>query len=278
MTGASQYGIGVVLQQDDGHGYRPVEFMSCRLPNEKVTASTYEQELYALREDLNHWRHYLLGRHFKVYSDHETLRWLKTQARITPKLTRWAAEIDMFDFELKPAKGKYNAVADALSHRSYFFGVIVTYLDLHSTRIAELEKVLAKEKALVQKLEQLRLQLESRVSTLATELDQALHAAKTAEQNLVAVKEHAEMERNAHVSALQAQSQQFQAKQRQLEGLLTAAQNETSSAQQSLQEALSEQERRRIDAERRVAALERAFCEWSRQHFGALRTAFVSPM
>ncbi|GBG79180.1 hypothetical protein CBR_g28896 [Chara braunii] len=70
-----------------------------------------------------------LGRHFKVYLDHETLRWLKTQAKMTPKLTRWAAEIDQFDFELKPVKGKYNVVADALSRRSDYFGVVVHYLD-----------------------------------------------------------------------------------------------------------------------------------------------------
>ncbi|GBG84226.1 hypothetical protein CBR_g38198 [Chara braunii] len=72
-TDASQYGIGAVLQQDDGNGYRPVEFMSARMPLEKVAASTYERELYALRQALDHWKHYLLGRHFKVYSDHETL-------------------------------------------------------------------------------------------------------------------------------------------------------------------------------------------------------------
>ncbi|GBG80616.1 hypothetical protein CBR_g31076 [Chara braunii] len=87
-TDASQYWIGIVLQQDDGHGYRPVEFMSARMPSEKVATSTYERELYALRQVLDHWKHYLLGRHFKVYSDHETLRWLKMQAKMTPKLTR----------------------------------------------------------------------------------------------------------------------------------------------------------------------------------------------
>ncbi|GBG75913.1 hypothetical protein CBR_g21155 [Chara braunii] len=81
-TDASQYGI--VLQQDDDNGYRPVEFMSARMPCEKVATSTYERELYALRQALDHWKHYLLGRHFKVYSDHETLRWLKTQAKMTP--------------------------------------------------------------------------------------------------------------------------------------------------------------------------------------------------
>ncbi|GBG63083.1 hypothetical protein CBR_g36568 [Chara braunii] len=129
-TDASQYGIGAVLQQDDSNGYRPVEFMSARMPCEKVATSTYERELYALRQALDHWKHYLLGRHFKVYSDHETVRWLKTQAKMTPKLTRWAAEIDQFDFELKPVKGKYNVVADALSRKSDYFGAVVHYLDI----------------------------------------------------------------------------------------------------------------------------------------------------
>ncbi|GBG88920.1 hypothetical protein CBR_g48532 [Chara braunii] len=129
-TDASRYGIGAVLKQDDGHGYRPVEFMSARMPSEKVVTSTYERELYALRQALEHWKHYLLGRHFKIYSDHETLRWLKTQAKMTPKLTRWAAEIDQYSFELKPVKGKYNVVADALSRRADYFVAIVHYLDI----------------------------------------------------------------------------------------------------------------------------------------------------
>ncbi|GBG43234.1 hypothetical protein CBR_g76835 [Chara braunii] len=129
-TDASQYRIGAVLQQDDDNGYRPVEFMSARMPCEKVAASSYERELYALWQVVDHWKHYLLGRHFKVYLDHETLRWLKTQAKMTPKLTRWAAEIDQFDFELKPVKGKYNVVPDVLSRRSDYFGAVVHYLDI----------------------------------------------------------------------------------------------------------------------------------------------------
>ncbi|GBG90338.1 hypothetical protein CBR_g50586 [Chara braunii] len=68
-TDASQYDIGVVLQQDDDNGYRPVEFMSARTPLEKVATSTYERELYALRQALDHWKHYLLGRHFKRNMD-----------------------------------------------------------------------------------------------------------------------------------------------------------------------------------------------------------------
>ncbi|GBG71810.1 hypothetical protein CBR_g9219 [Chara braunii] len=129
-TDASQYGIGAVLQQDDGKGYRPIEFMSARLPTQKVADSTYERELYALVYALKSWKHYLLGRHFTVYSDHSTLKWIKTQPRLSDKLVRWSAFLDTFDFELKTIKGKSNVVADALSRRSDFFGTIVPYLDI----------------------------------------------------------------------------------------------------------------------------------------------------
>ncbi|GBG91783.1 hypothetical protein CBR_g53672 [Chara braunii] len=47
-TDASQYGIGAVLQQDDGNGLRPVEFMSKKIKTQKLQDSTYEKELYAL--------------------------------------------------------------------------------------------------------------------------------------------------------------------------------------------------------------------------------------
>ncbi|GBG72343.1 hypothetical protein CBR_g11921 [Chara braunii] len=49
-TDASQYGIGAVLQQDDDNGYRPVEFMSARMPSEKAATSMYEREFYALSD------------------------------------------------------------------------------------------------------------------------------------------------------------------------------------------------------------------------------------
>ncbi|GBG85776.1 hypothetical protein CBR_g40585 [Chara braunii] len=47
-TDASQYGVGAVIQQDDGNGLRPVEFMSKKIKTQKLQDSTYEKELYAL--------------------------------------------------------------------------------------------------------------------------------------------------------------------------------------------------------------------------------------
>ncbi|GBG79447.1 hypothetical protein CBR_g29594 [Chara braunii] len=123
-TDASQYGIGAVLQQDDGNGLRPVEFMSKKIKTQKLQDSTYEKELYALVSALKHWKHFLLGRHFKIFSDHSTLQWLKSQGELNDKLARYIQFIDLFDFELKHKKGCYNKVANALSRRPDFFALI----------------------------------------------------------------------------------------------------------------------------------------------------------
>ncbi|GBG66655.1 hypothetical protein CBR_g66791 [Chara braunii] len=77
-TDASQYGIGAVLQQNDGNGLRPVEFMSKKIKTQKLQDSTYEKKLYVLVCALKHWKHFLLGRHFKIFSDHTTLQWMKS--------------------------------------------------------------------------------------------------------------------------------------------------------------------------------------------------------
>ncbi|GBG72775.1 hypothetical protein CBR_g12343 [Chara braunii] len=114
----------MVLQQDGGNGLWPVEFTSKKIKTQKLQDSTYEKELYALVCALKHWKHFLLGRHFKIFSDHSTLQWMKSQGELNDKLARYIQFIDMFDFELKHKKGCYNKVADALSRRRDSFALI----------------------------------------------------------------------------------------------------------------------------------------------------------
>ncbi|GBG72566.1 hypothetical protein CBR_g12136 [Chara braunii] len=116
-TDASQYGVGAVLQQDDGNGLQPIEYMSKKIKTKKLQDSTYEKELYALVSALKHWTLFLLGRHFKIFSYHSTLQWMKSQGELNDKLACYIQFIDMFDFELRHKKGCYNRVADALSRR-----------------------------------------------------------------------------------------------------------------------------------------------------------------
>ncbi|GBG72365.1 hypothetical protein CBR_g11943 [Chara braunii] len=57
-TNASQYGVGAVLQQDDGNGLQPIEYMSKKIKTTKLQDSTYEKELYALVSALKYWKHF----------------------------------------------------------------------------------------------------------------------------------------------------------------------------------------------------------------------------
>ncbi len=145
-TDASQYGISGVLPQDDGDGVRPVKYYSKRMPSIKVATSTYMRELYALRMPFDHWNHYLLGRHFKVFSDHETSKWIKQQTTLSPTLLRWFHEIHIFDFELRHKKGCFNRVADALSRHPEYMTCLVKSYDLWKKLKEELVEYIAKDR------------------------------------------------------------------------------------------------------------------------------------
>ncbi|GBG76414.1 hypothetical protein CBR_g22162 [Chara braunii] len=122
---ASRYGIGAVLAQQEGKKLRPVEYMSRRMLSKKLAKSTYDRELYAFYKALVHWRHYLLGRFFYLRTDHQTLKWIKTQAVLSNALKRWIEVIDQYDFKLNYVKGEYNKVADAFSRRAVYLGALI---------------------------------------------------------------------------------------------------------------------------------------------------------
>ncbi|GBG80754.1 hypothetical protein CBR_g31309 [Chara braunii] len=125
-TDASQYGIGAVLAQQDGKKLRPIEYMSKKMPSKKLAKSTYERELYSLYKALVHWRHFLSGRFFYLRTNHQTLKWIKTQPTLSDALKQWIEVIDQYNFKLEYLKGEYNKVADALSRRADYLGVLVS--------------------------------------------------------------------------------------------------------------------------------------------------------
>ncbi|GBG66017.1 hypothetical protein CBR_g54997 [Chara braunii] len=114
-----------LLAQEDGKKLRPIEYMSKKMPSKKPAKSTYERELYALYKALVHWRHFLLGRFFHLRTDHQTLKWSKTQPALSDALKRWIEVIDEYNFKLEYLKGEYNKVADALSRRADYLGALV---------------------------------------------------------------------------------------------------------------------------------------------------------
>lgn len=67
----SHVGIGVLSQE--GH---PIVFFSEKLSKSRKNMSTYGLEFYVVVQALRDRRHYLLGKVFIIYSNHEALQHL----------------------------------------------------------------------------------------------------------------------------------------------------------------------------------------------------------
>ncbi|GJW51736.1 retrotransposon-related protein [Tanacetum coccineum] len=110
-TDACDVGIGAVLLQD-GH---PIAYMSKALSPKHQALSTYEKEFLAVLLALEKWRGYLLDKHFKIKTDHFSLKYLLDQRLTTPFQTKWLPKLLGFDYEISYKKGSENVAADALS-------------------------------------------------------------------------------------------------------------------------------------------------------------------
>src|ERR1700737_1588386 len=69
----------------------------------------------AIMHALKKWRPFLLGKHFKVYTDHRSLVFFKTQSHLNQRQLRWQEKAADYDCEILYKPGKENVVADALS-------------------------------------------------------------------------------------------------------------------------------------------------------------------
>ena len=69
---ASSGGIGAVLMQE-GH---TIAFLSKALSPRNLGLSAYEKDLLALVMAVTRWRHFLLGYHFVIKTDHQSLKYL----------------------------------------------------------------------------------------------------------------------------------------------------------------------------------------------------------
>jgi len=67
---------------------------------------------------LEEWRHYLVGRKFKLITDRQSLIHLKKQQHLTRKQSRWVERLSDFDYEAEYLPGRSNVVADALSRKA----------------------------------------------------------------------------------------------------------------------------------------------------------------
>lgn len=117
ITDASDYAVGGVLCQDQGHGLQPIAFESCKLGPAQLNYPVHEKEMFALLHCYTKWRHYLEGAKSTAITDHASLRYLHTQPTLSRRQARWMEFLSRFDFTIDYQPGKDNIVADALSRR-----------------------------------------------------------------------------------------------------------------------------------------------------------------
>jgi hypothetical protein len=66
---------------------------------------------------VRHWRHYLFLQEFVLFTDHDALKHMGSQDKISSRYASWAAYLQQFTFVIKHKAGTQNRVADALSRR-----------------------------------------------------------------------------------------------------------------------------------------------------------------
>ncbi|QRV77164.1 Pol polyprotein/retrotransposon [Ceratobasidium sp. AG-Ba] len=110
-TGAS----GVVSQGEDLKTAKVAAFWSGKFTATQQNYPVHEQELLAIKESLERFKHLLQGVKVRVFTDHKALEFFATQKNLSARQTRWMEKISEFDIDVKYIPGETNVLADALS-------------------------------------------------------------------------------------------------------------------------------------------------------------------
>lgn len=94
---ASGNGLGAVLMQEA----KPLAYYSKAITGRALGRSTYEKELMAIVHLVHQWRNYLLGRRFRIRTNHSSLKYLLEQRITTMDQQRWIVKLMGYDYEIE---------------------------------------------------------------------------------------------------------------------------------------------------------------------------------
>ncbi|BHF84036.1 hypothetical protein SprV_0902718600 [Sparganum proliferum] len=120
MVDASTLAVGAVLQQHLAGSARPLAFFSKKLLPAETRYSTFGRELLAIYLAVKHFRHFLEGRDFTVFTDHKPLTFaLRSHSdKYNPREIAHLDYIFQFTTDIRHIDGTKNEVADMLSRPS----------------------------------------------------------------------------------------------------------------------------------------------------------------
>lgn len=114
-TDASAVGFGAMLVQFNGDKRHVVAYYSKKTTPEQSRLHSYELETLSVVMSLRHFRIYLLGIEFTVFTDCNALRTTLTKRDLIPRVARWWLEVQEFNFSVKYRPGHKMSHVDALS-------------------------------------------------------------------------------------------------------------------------------------------------------------------
>ena len=126
-TDASAFALAGILSQLQEHGgqkeWHPIAFHSRKLIPAEQRYETHDQELLAIVDSFQHWRHYLEGapQVIQVLTDHNNLKGWRNVTTLTKRQARWAVKMEAYDWVIEYRPGKTNP-ADAPSRRPDYAG------------------------------------------------------------------------------------------------------------------------------------------------------------
>ena len=116
--------MGAVLLQirtllDGTNVLEPIMCASAKFSGPATRWTTIEQECFAIYFAILTFAYFLYGNVFTIETDHNNLRWME-QSKV-PKIMRWCAYLQSFQFLVRHIPGKQNVVADFLSRFMFLF-------------------------------------------------------------------------------------------------------------------------------------------------------------
>jgi hypothetical protein len=130
-TDACKEGMGGVLRKE---GF-VICYESRKMKEHERNYATHDLELATIVHALRKWRHYLMGRRFKLRTYHNGLKYLFDQPTLNSKKIRWLEFLCEYDFDINHIKGKENKVADALSRKVHELHAIA--ISMYRTKIKD---------------------------------------------------------------------------------------------------------------------------------------------
>ena len=125
-TDASNIAIGGVLEQLGPDGWEPLGFWSAKLEPHQQQWPPYDRELLAAFKGTRHFRSFIEGRPFTLFTDHQSLV-PSIHKKTDPQTLRQTYQLSCvaeFTTDIQYIEGKANLVADALSRPNEVLPVV----------------------------------------------------------------------------------------------------------------------------------------------------------